>query len=117
MTKRQCIERFLILSLASAALVVAPCARSVVGAQEFGDARRGAALANGICVACHGVRKGETSVNPLAPPFSTVADVRGMSAMALNVALQSSHRNMPNFVLDAEERADLVSYILSLKSK
>ena len=36
--------------------------------------------------------------------------------MALNVSLLSSHRSMPNIVLDPQERADVVAYILSLKS-
>jgi hypothetical protein len=39
-----------------------------------------------------------------------------MSAMALNVALLSSHRSMPNIVLDAKERTDVVAYILTLKT-
>jgi mono/diheme cytochrome c family protein len=84
-------------------------------AQEHGDVDRGATLAVRVCIACHGVRPGEVSVNPLAPPFVAIAEVRGMSAMALNVALLSSHRAMPNIVLDPQERADIVAYILTLK--
>jgi len=99
------------LSVAGSALLAAPA-----WAQEYGDASRGSTLALRVCVACHGVRKGEASVNPLAPPFTVVADTRGMSAMALNVALLSPHREMPNLVLDAQERADVVAYILSLQS-
>ena len=104
-------RNWIALSVAAAALLSAPA-----WAQEYGDASRGATLAVGVCVACHGVRKGEGSVNPLAPPFTVIADVRGMSAMALNVALLSSHRAMPNIMLDPQERADVVAYILSLKS-
>jgi mono/diheme cytochrome c family protein len=85
-------------------------------AQERGNAERGQALALRICVACHGVRKGETSVNPLAPPFDMIAESKGVSAIALNVALLSPHRAMPNIMLDANERGDLVAYILSLKA-
>jgi mono/diheme cytochrome c family protein len=69
-----------------------------------------------ICVACHGVHKNELSNNPQAPPFSVIAATRGMSAMALNVALLSPHRSMPNIMLDAQERADIVAYILALKA-
>jgi hypothetical protein len=39
-----------------------------------------------------------------------------MSAMALNVALLTSHRSMPNIVLDAQERADIIAFILTLKA-
>lgn len=84
-------------------------------AQEFGDAGRGSVLALRVCIACHGVRPGEDSVNPQAPPFAAIAAAKGMSAMALNVALLSPHREMPNIMLDAGERADIVAYILSLK--
>jgi mono/diheme cytochrome c family protein len=101
-----------LLPLAAAAL-----SGTNAAAQEFGDAGRGSTLALRVCVACHGVRKGEGSVNPLAPPFTVIAEVRGMSAMALNVALLSSHRAMPNIVLEPQERADVVAYILTLKSK
>ena len=85
-------------------------------AQERGDAGRGEAMSLRICVACHAVRKGKTSVNPLAPPFDMIAKTKGVSAIALNVALLSPHRAMPNIMLEASERADLVAYILSLKN-
>lgn len=39
-----------------------------------------------------------------------------MSAMALNVALLTPHHAMPNIMLDPQERADIIAYILSLKS-
>jgi cytochrome c len=84
--------------------------------QELGTAQRGLDLAQNTCAVCHSIRKGETSANRQAPPFDAIAEVKGMSAMALNVALLSSHRSMPNIVLDAKERADVVAYILTLKT-
>lgn len=99
------------------ALAVAALCGAPASAQEYGDASRGSTLALNVCVACHGVRHGENSPNPLAPPFVVVAETRGMSAMALNVALLSPHRAMPNIMLDAQERADVVAYILTLKPK
>ena len=39
-----------------------------------------------------------------------------MSGIALNVALLSPHRAMPNIILDSQERADVIAYILSLKT-
>jgi hypothetical protein len=48
-------------------------------------------------------------------PSGTIAETNGMSEMALNVALQTPHRAMPNIMLDPQERADVVAYILSLK--
>jgi mono/diheme cytochrome c family protein len=84
-------------------------------AQDHGDVKRGSALALGVCIACHGVRHGEESNNMLAPPFADIAKSQGMSAIALNVALLSPHHAMPNIMLDPQERADVIAYILSLK--
>ena len=108
--------RFTLISMAIALPCIALLALPAK-AQEYGDAGRGSQLAQRICVACHGVRKDEDSNNPLAPPFSMIADTRGISAMALNVALLSPHRAMPNIMLDPQERADVAAYILTLKAR
>jgi mono/diheme cytochrome c family protein len=103
-------QSFIARSLVAAVLLGTPAL-----AQDHGDARRGSVLALQTCIACHGVRKGQNSTNPSAPPFTTIAAVKGISAMALNVALLLPHRAMPNIMLDPQERADIVAYILSLK--
>jgi hypothetical protein len=38
-----------------------------------------------------------------------------MTAMALSAALQSSHRSMPNVMLDSNQLSSIVAYILSLR--
>jgi hypothetical protein len=38
-----------------------------------------------------------------------------MTKRALTVALQTSHRSMPNLVIKGRDAEDLVAYILSLK--
>jgi hypothetical protein len=38
-----------------------------------------------------------------------------MTSIALSAALLMSHRLMPNIVLQADERRDVIAYILSLK--
>jgi hypothetical protein len=38
-----------------------------------------------------------------------------MTSIALTAALQTSHATMPNVMLAAEEQADVIAYILSLK--
>ena len=83
--------------------------------QELGNANA-VWIGASTCAVCHGTRKGETSASRQAPPFDAIAQVKGMSAMALNVALLSSHRSMPNIVLDAKERADVIAYILTMKT-
>jgi mono/diheme cytochrome c family protein len=99
------------LMIAAGVLLDAP-----VFAQESADATRGWKLAFGTCAVCHGVHDNEKSGSGGAPTFSSIANVKGMSAMALNVALQSSHRSMPNIMLDAQERADVIAFILTLKT-
>jgi cytochrome c len=99
------------LMVAVGALLDAP-----VFAQEIGNATRGWKLAIRTCADCHWVRNARKSGSPRAPTLNAIANVKGMSAMALNVALLTSHASMPNIVLDAQERADIIAFILTLKA-
>lgn len=47
--------------------------------------------------------------------FEVIANTPGMTAIALNVWLTSSHRNMPHLILSAQERDDVIAYITSLR--
>ena len=40
----------------------------------------------------------------------------GMTAMALQVALQSPHKTMPNLMLEPDELRNLIAYFLTLKT-
>jgi mono/diheme cytochrome c family protein len=85
-------------------------------AQNTGNADAGLALARRICSECHAVLAQEPrSPNPNAPHFEYIANVPGMTAIALSVALQRSHRTMPNIILDANQTRDIIRYILSLQ--
>jgi mono/diheme cytochrome c family protein len=85
-------------------------------AQEIGQASRGLALARQLCTECHAVQKEQKqSPNLDAPRFQVIASMPGMTAMALSAALNTSHASMPNIILQADERADIIAYILSLK--
>ena len=55
------------------------------------------------------------SPNSEAPPFPMIAATPGMTSIALTAALLTSHRLMPNIMLEPEERRDVIAYILSLK--
>jgi mono/diheme cytochrome c family protein len=85
-------------------------------AQESGDPKQGLAVAGQVCSSCHAIDKG-TSPMADAPSFDTLAQTPGMSALALNVALRSSHKTMPNLVLAPDEHNDVIAYILSLKAR
>ena len=49
--------------------------------------------------------------------FAAIANVPSTTAVSLKVFLQTSHKNMPNFILQPEEADNIVAYILSLKRK
>jgi mono/diheme cytochrome c family protein len=102
--------------ICSMIVVASALAGGPVKAQETGQVEKGLALAQRVCAVCHAVDKRQArSPNPAAPRFEQVANVPGMTAMALNVALQTSHRTMPNLVLDSDELSNITAYILSLK--
>jgi mono/diheme cytochrome c family protein len=85
-------------------------------AQDAGSAARGLELAQQLCSECHAVQKQQNkSPNGDAPAFQAIASVSGMTATALSAALHTSHETMPNVVLNPNELADVVAYILSLK--
>jgi mono/diheme cytochrome c family protein len=84
-------------------------------AAETDDARKGRELAAEICADCHAIRPADgSSPNADAPGFETIARVPGMSPMSLKVALRTSHREMPNLVLDENQTEQIITYILSL---
>jgi cytochrome c len=85
-------------------------------AQHVSRSEAGSVLASRMCSECHAIdRKPVPSPNSAAPRFETIANVPGMTAIALSVALQRSHKTMPNIILNADELRDIVSYILSLQ--
>ena len=74
--------------------------------QELGEASAG----------CHAVQRGGlASPNEKAPPFEAIANTRGMTEMALRVWFQTPHPTMPNLMMTARQKDDVISYILSLK--
>ncbi|MBI4723517.1 MAG: cytochrome C [Rhodomicrobium sp.] len=84
-------------------------------AQE-GSIEAGRDYAQAICAQCHAIRKGEAwSPNLEAPPFSKIANTPGMTGAALALILRTPHREMPDLIIPAKEKADVVAYILSLK--
>jgi mono/diheme cytochrome c family protein len=102
-----------IMRVVAAALAITTGAGA---AQEIGQASRGLALAQRLCAECHAIQKEYArSPNANAPRFQAIASTPGMTAMALSAALNTSHQSMPNVLLAADEQADIIAYILSLK--
>ena len=89
---------------------------SSVFAQDADDIGHGREIARTICAECHVVGRGQlVSPNSEAPPFPVLAGTPGMTTVALTAALLTSHRQMPNIILQPDERRDVIAYILSLK--
>ena len=87
-------------------------------AQQIGSAREGQNLAETVCAECHQIGRGaQPAARNQAPNFETLANTRGVNAMALRVALQTSHMKMPNLMLSEEQRESVIAYILTLKKQ
>jgi mono/diheme cytochrome c family protein len=98
--------------LAAAALALS----QTVAAQDLpGDPQTGRRLAENWCRECHAVDARSASAHPSAPDFAAVAARPGTTALSLNVFLRSSHKTMPNLMMERREADDLVAYILSLQ--
>ena len=98
-----------------ATMIAFPIASGHSTAQEVGSAARGLAFAEQVCARCHAVQKQTRSPNNDAPSFQAIASIPGMTATALSAALHTSHQTMPNLILDPDELANIIAYILSLK--
>jgi mono/diheme cytochrome c family protein len=91
-------------------------AATALRAQEAGDHQRGLSLARQVCSECHAIQAQQLkSPNPRSPTFPELATTPGMTSVALTVALTTPHAGMPMFRLTAEQRADIIAYILSLR--
>jgi mono/diheme cytochrome c family protein len=85
-------------------------------AQEVGGLQKGRAMAQQVCAECHAVGTEDVrSPNSRSPSFVAIASTSGMTAAALNAILHTSHRSMPNLILDTDQTNAIISYILSLK--
>ena len=85
-------------------------------AQDSLEARQGRAFAQRTCSGCHGIVPGATSPVAGAPNFHAIANTRGMSPLALRVALETPHHSMPNIMLATDEMQAVTAYIMSLRS-
>ena len=105
------MKTFLALSALLAAAVLAPVHAQVP------DAQSGRRLAQQVCAECHAVEPQEArSPDARAPTFPALAAVPGMTSTALTVAFTTPHAGMPMFRLTSDQAADIIAYILGLRS-
>jgi mono/diheme cytochrome c family protein len=84
-----------------------------------GDVQAGRAFALEVCSVCHVV-----APTQLTPPrianavtFQTIANAEGMTGMKLQAILSTPHAVMPNLILTPGEAADVIAYIMSLRTR
>jgi mono/diheme cytochrome c family protein len=78
---------------------------------------RGAAVAQQVCAQCHDIGAGSGPViHAGAPTFVSVIEKPETTAEGLAAWLKSSHPSMPHYVFNDAEVADLVAYIMSLRT-
>jgi mono/diheme cytochrome c family protein len=91
-------------------------AATMAAAQESGNAEEGFAYASVHCSECHAIEAGVYGMSIFgAPSFEEIANVRGMSELAIVSFFQTSHPSMPNFVVATPDARNLIAYLQSLK--
>ena len=104
----------ILLALGAILLIRLHNASGVTPAAE--SVQAGRKLAEAWCSPCHAIDAGGARAQTTtAPDFAAVANMPSATELSLKVFLQSSHPTMPNVILTAEQRGDIVNYILSLK--
>jgi len=94
-------------SIAGSALFLVATLLSALG-QQLGDPVAGERLAAHNCATCHGA-------HGAAPAFTAIAAMPSTTQTSLAVFLRTSHASMPNLILSAADRNNLIAYILSLR--
>ena len=101
-------------------LVAALAATTLNASAQDGDIAAGRSFARATCSACHVVEAEQQRIPKrifIGPSFRNIANRPGMTATALRVFLTTSHPKMPNPVIMPEQMADVIAYILSLRSE
>ena len=109
------LMRMAIVSGTSLVTTMATLTGSAGAQADSAGIRAGRQLADTQCAQCHGVDRKAQSTNPAAPAFEDIANLPGMTATALMVALRTSHQSMPNIIVQGSDAENIVAYILSLK--
>ena len=101
-------------------LVAALAATALSAYAQDGDIAAGHSFAREACSACHVVEAEQQHLPRrifIGPAFRNIAKTPGMTGPALRLFLTTSHPKMPNPIVTPEQMADVIAYILSLRSK
>jgi mono/diheme cytochrome c family protein len=106
----KCVSR-----LATAVGLILVALQPLAAQNSRSSVEAGRDLASQWCSGCHAVES--KTVGIFAADFAEIAKLPSTTALSLKVFFQTSHRSMPNFILQPNEANDIVAYILSLKRK
>lgn len=111
------VSRAISVLLAFAALAVLGSPQALSDETLPGDPVAGRIFAERECRDCHDITRegGDYPLNA-APSFLDVATQRSTTALSLRVFLRSTHREMPDLILNQREQDDVIAYILSLRA-
>ncbi len=98
-------------------VLTAFCAIGIIASASAQDATTGAQIVTTECAACHAVGDEARSPETKAPRFADIAAMPSTTELSLKVFLRSSHKNMPNIMLEPDEIDSITAYILGLKKK
>jgi mono/diheme cytochrome c family protein len=93
------------------------CSLLLAAHAQTSDVERGKSYARRVCAECHEVEPGiPAPAHASAPDFSSIASAPGMTAMALNVWLTTSHPSMPNLIIPQRDKEGLAAYFAALRA-
>lgn len=103
-------------AFAIAATTLAVANQRPARAADAEQVKRGGALAQTWCSACHvtGARA-QHSAADVAPPLADIANNKAISDARIRGVLNRPHGRMPTDALTARQIEDVVTYILSLR--
>lgn len=85
------------------------------GAPEQDDTSAGRLLAEAWCSECHALEATGPGKPSRAPDFVQIANRTSTTELSLKVFFRTSHRSMPNIIIEPDQADDLAQFILSLK--
>src|SRR5262245_2143912 len=85
---------------------------------QVGDLENGRRLSQQWCSECHVISRDQTRApNAAVPTWPSIADNPATTEFRLRAFFQTPHQNMPNIALTRGQMDDIITYILSLKSR
>lgn len=95
-------------------LVAGALTLSITALAQPAERAAGRRLATELCGDCHQARQPFPSLR-YPPSFQDIAKLPSTTRLSLKVFLQSSHKQMPNFIISKSDTDNIIDYIISLK--